>query len=211
MYYCTTLELTLSFKDDLLQPRRAQLPPVPLMGFVPLQRFKQKGPVLSSLPHSTPSVFRVFHPLDVLLPSCPSGLVSCQFRSWGSFFRAFFPAQSFQDLSILTAFLTLASCLYQIEVSDCRSTCLTRTNHAHWPHLQGFFPCRDSTLPKRCLHTDQKAAALLIFNSLRTSPELPWPAVHGTSPLELCLTPQPKPLRRLPSRVLRNNPIGLSP
>jgi len=50
-------------------------------GFVPFSDIRTGGPLLSGLPHPTPSAFRVSHPLDGFLPPVPLDLVSCRYRS----------------------------------------------------------------------------------------------------------------------------------
>ena len=59
-------------------------PTAALLGFGPLQRLSSGSPVISDLPHPTPSGSRVSHPLAVLRLPEPSGPVSCRWRSWGS-------------------------------------------------------------------------------------------------------------------------------
>jgi hypothetical protein len=46
------------------------------------------------LPRPTACAFRFSQPLDASIRPMPAGLVSCQIRSWGSPFRAFFLARS---------------------------------------------------------------------------------------------------------------------
>jgi len=72
-----------------------------------------------------------------------------------------------------------------------------------------FFPAGIRHSPE-LLALLEKAAALLIFNSLRSSPGLPWPAIHDASPPELLRMLEPRPSHRMPYRVLRNNPVGWS-
>jgi len=64
-------------------------------GSVPSSDISSGGPVLSGLPHPTPSAFRVSHPPDGFLPPEPSGLVSCRCHSWGFPLRAFPSCRAF--------------------------------------------------------------------------------------------------------------------
>jgi hypothetical protein len=149
----------------------------------------------------TPSVFRFSQPLDASLRPEPTGLVSCQIRSWGSSSSELLPPVQVPAVSSRQPLMPLREPLCLVATPPLRAiqrerrntrVTLTVTSQAKRPRLQGFAPHENSTLSTGCLGTMKSRCSLELLPLQGLLPLTAAPEISlGTPLLRLpCLAPK---------------------